>query len=318
MARSSLTLRQVIDFNLQGASIHGDNKNWQGIADPSGSVAYSTGDIVVHDGILWIALRDNDNVEPGTSDMDWVTVGAEPGGLRVRKILTQEQWDAYVTESGITTGMIEVNGVMVPGITGGIADGTILKFSNSDGSFNPMVIAGSGDTSETYNTNALNLIGVPIITELSRPIGTTGDFEVRFNTLTDPSFLTANELNPLFGTSLTEDPTSDRTDTATGVFVNFSATVTGIAADGTGAINSLAAEIRGFPQTSNGQLVRFRPLGTWDLTNNADAFVFLRTAGGAGMPATQLFTAGAIPTGAVEWDSTLDPATGTASRFVPL
>lgn len=76
MARSSISLRQAIDLNLRGATLHGNNNNWQGSTAPLGSVAYSAGDIVVHNSILWLALRDSDGVEPGTSDMDWQLVGA--------------------------------------------------------------------------------------------------------------------------------------------------------------------------------------------------------------------------------------------------
>ena len=76
MARGNLTFNQVTDVDLQSATLLGANFNWQGSGETDGSVAYRTGDIVVHSDSLWVALRDNDDSEPVMGSADWEQVGA--------------------------------------------------------------------------------------------------------------------------------------------------------------------------------------------------------------------------------------------------
>ena len=70
MARSNFQFFQRNDVDLQGAYAH-SNSNWVGGDVLGTSIAYTVGDIVFHDGHLYIAVRDNDNVTPGTSAADW-------------------------------------------------------------------------------------------------------------------------------------------------------------------------------------------------------------------------------------------------------
>lgn len=71
MARQNVDLfTSALDLNLQGASLINANFLWQGSSStsgPGGSIAYQTGDIVVHNNHVYEAKIANDNIEPGTT-----------------------------------------------------------------------------------------------------------------------------------------------------------------------------------------------------------------------------------------------------------
>jgi len=83
MARINVPFVQgQIDLNMQGRTVVANDQRWKGdSSSPSGegttnSIAYRVGDIVIHNNVLWIALRDNDNIEPtANNSRDWQIVG---------------------------------------------------------------------------------------------------------------------------------------------------------------------------------------------------------------------------------------------------
>ena len=105
MARSDSNIGIFNDFNPgEGFYVKSDS-NWvgggqgstAGQSDPGVSIAYTVGNIVHHNGALWTCLRNNDNVEPGTSDQDWEIVGEDahivfcetPAGIAARTDVTE-------------------------------------------------------------------------------------------------------------------------------------------------------------------------------------------------------------------------------------
>ncbi|MDA7960897.1 MAG: hypothetical protein MPJ08_09250 [Nitrosopumilus sp.] len=100
MARSSSTIGVFNDLFLgDGSYAHsdivwvGDTAN-PGVASPD-TVQYEEGDIVFHGGHLWVAARQNDNVEPTTANsMDWTQATAGDGGTLLSHFSTAGNVDA--------------------------------------------------------------------------------------------------------------------------------------------------------------------------------------------------------------------------------
>ena len=75
MARNDLRFAQITDLDLQGRYGHSDLR-WVGDTADAGnptfnSIAYQQGDVVVYEGHLYIALSDNDNIQPSTNPGVW-------------------------------------------------------------------------------------------------------------------------------------------------------------------------------------------------------------------------------------------------------
>ena len=335
MARSNLSLRQGIDFNLQGFTLHGNDMRWKGGSEPLGSIAYLVGDVVAHAGMLWIAVANNDNSEPSATSTDWTALSAAdtPDAVTsavLTRITTQEQWDQYVTDNNIqvpTSAPYTLPADSIP-------DGSIFKFTSAGtGEFNPIVVPrGTGDP-DTYTMPPVSLplaAGQPAVgpinigdgdifpAAISGPTSElNGDYAIRFRDV-NGNRLTTARTNEAFGTTLNEGTAFLPGDTATGIFINFA----NVAAptDISQFRDPVPSEIRGLPLTTNGQLVRLRREDGIGGTNAASGdFVFIRATVGAADPPSNVLLLPQNAATAVEWDSTSTPAdAATAGRFVAL
>ena len=80
MARASATFHQIVDLNIQGATLIGNDTRWKGmVTNADGdvlqrSIAYSRGDTVAHNEAVWVATDPSDNEEPSDISPMWQRV----------------------------------------------------------------------------------------------------------------------------------------------------------------------------------------------------------------------------------------------------